>query len=102
ALAFAAAAAGFLLPPEIHFTTRAVIAWDSGVAVYLALIWRMMATATERDIRAVALAEDEAPWAASSLLIGTACASLLAIAIVISTSAAFEPVLRRLYLALAA
>lgn len=100
ALAVVAAAAALLLP--FHFTTRVVIGWDAGVAVYLALVWRMMATATVHDIRSVALAEDESPWAVTSLLVGAACASLLAIAVVITTSATLEPVPRRLYLGLAA
>lgn len=102
ALIAVAVLAGLLLPSHLQTATRAVIGWDAGVAVYLLLVWRMMATATEHDIRSRARLEDESPSGVTILLVAAACASLLAIAIVISTSASLEPVTRQRNLALAA
>lgn len=62
----------------------------------------MMATATEQDIRARAGMEDESFWGVTMLLVAAACASLVAIVIVIGTSASLEPLMRRLYSGLAA
>lgn len=102
ALGIVATIVGVLLPSHLQAATRIVISWDVGVAIYLMLVWRMMATATEHDIRVRARTEDESPSGVTVLLVAAACASLLAIAIVISTSAALEPLTRTLHLGLAA
>lgn len=101
-LVLVAVATGFLVSAQTNFAARVVIGWDAGVVVYLGLVWAMMATATEQDIRARAVIEDESFWGVTMLLVAAACASLLAIVIVIGTSASLEPLMRRLYLGLAA
>jgi len=102
ALVVVAIVVGALLPGHLQTATRVVMSWDVGVAAYLLLVWRMMGRAIERDIRVRARIEDEGPSGVTVLLVAAACASLLAIAIVISTSGSLEPLTRRLHLGLAA
>jgi uncharacterized membrane protein len=102
ALAVVAIVVGVLLPADVQTAARVVISWDVGVAVYLLLVWGMMARATEHDIRVRALVEDESPSGVTALLVAAACASLLAIVVVISTSASLEPWTKKLHLGLAA
>src|SRR5437762_418463 len=66
--------------PEIRNTSlRAVIGWDIGAAVFLALLLVMMAGARPASMRRRALAEDEARWAFLALMAGAAFFSLFAI-----------------------
>src|SRR5438874_417124 len=66
--------------PEIRNTSlRAVIGWDIGAAVFLALLLVMMTGATPASMRHRALAEDEARWAFLALMAGAAFFSLFAI-----------------------
>ncbi len=67
-------------PPEIRNPSlRAVIGWDIGAALFLALLLTMMAGATPAVMRRRALEEDEARWAFLALMAGAAFFSLFAI-----------------------
>ncbi|TMK37181.1 MAG: DUF1345 domain-containing protein [Alphaproteobacteria bacterium] len=66
--------------PGIHNPSlSAVIGWDTGAAVFLALLLAMMARATPASMRRRALAEDEARWAFLALMAGAAFFGLFAI-----------------------
>jgi uncharacterized membrane protein len=66
--------------PGIHNPSlSAVIGWDTGAAVFLALLLAMMTRATPASMRRRALAEDEARWAFLALMAGAAFFGLFAI-----------------------
>jgi uncharacterized membrane protein len=66
--------------PEISNTSlRAVVGWDIGAAVFLALLLVMMTGATPASMRRRALQEDEARWVFLALMAGAAFFSLFAI-----------------------
>jgi uncharacterized membrane protein len=68
-----------LAPGHPGATLRAVIGWDCGVAVYLALTVTMTARATIASMRRRAAAEDEARWVFLCLMAGAAFFSMFAI-----------------------
>jgi len=80
---FVAAAIGLLAAfalPGIHNPSlRAVIGWDTGAAVFIALLLTMMARATPASMRRRALHEDEARWAFLALMAGAGFFGLFAI-----------------------
>jgi uncharacterized membrane protein len=69
----------FAIPGIANPSLRAVIGWDIGAAVFLALLLTMMVGATPAVMRRRALQEDEARWAFLALMAGTAFFSLFAI-----------------------
>src|SRR5207253_4391895 len=71
--------AAFAIPEIANRSLRAVIGWDIGAAVFLALLLTMMAGATPAVMRRRALQEDEARWAFLALMGGAAFFSLFAI-----------------------
>ena len=71
--------AAFAIPEIANPSLRAVIGWDIGAAVFLALLLTMMAGATPAAMRRRALQEDEARWAFLALMAGAAFFSLFAI-----------------------
>lgn len=72
-------AVGFAIPEIAKPNLRAVIGWDAGVIVYLALLLVMMARATPALVRRRALREaEEARWAFLALMAGAAFFSLFA------------------------
>jgi uncharacterized membrane protein len=67
------------IPADMRVATRALIAWNVGALLFVALIGWMMARSTEETIQARAALEDENQWVL--LAVGTiaACAALAAI-----------------------
>jgi len=83
---FASAAVGvvvtlLLLALPWRMPTRILVGWDIGVALYLALIWRVMAHASIARIRQRAAVEDEGAFA---LLVLTTAAALASFAAVVA------------------
>lgn len=72
-------ALGLLLAPHIRMVTRSLIAWDLGVAVYLALCAQMMLRSDVHRIRHYASAQDEGRAAILMLTVVAAMVSLVAI-----------------------
>jgi uncharacterized membrane protein len=79
-----------LLPSEWRMSTRIVLGWDAGVALYLALTYFLMAGATVRHIRDHAAQEDEGRFAILVLTVLAALASLGAIVAELGTSQGAE------------
>lgn len=77
------AAVGFavalLVPGGVSPTLRAVIGWDCGIVVFLALAITMAARATEETMRQRAALEDDARWVFLALVAGAAFFSMFAI-----------------------
>jgi uncharacterized membrane protein len=67
------------IPADLRVATRALLAWNVGALLFVALIGWMMARSTEETIQARAALEDENQWVL--LVVGTiaACAALAAI-----------------------
>src|ERR1700683_3641253 len=67
------------IPTDLRVATRALLAWNVGALLFVALIGWMMARSTEETIQARAALEDENQWVL--LVVGTiaACAALAAI-----------------------
>ena len=73
------AAALVLLPARFAGPTRALLAWDLGVGLYLGLAWTMMRRGTVEKMRWRARIEDDGAIAVLVLTLGAAAASLAAI-----------------------
>src|SRR5437764_1284204 len=68
-----------LAPDHPGLLLRAVIGWDCGAAVYLALAIAMVARATTASMRQRAAREDETRWVFLGLMAGAAFFSMFAI-----------------------
>ncbi len=75
----AMAVAFFFIPGEMRTPTRALIAWNVGAWLFLALVAVMMARGSSESVRAHAAEEDENQWALLSIAIVVAAAALAAI-----------------------
>lgn len=75
-----------LLPSRLLLTTRVLIAWDSGFVCLLALLCSIMISATPKKMRHHAQRQDANRWLISSIVIGAACTSLLAIVFVLKST----------------
>ena len=75
-----------LLPSSLLLPTRAIIAWDSGFICLLALVWSIMISATPQKMRRRAQRQDASPWIIWNIVIGAACASLLAIGVMLKNT----------------
>jgi uncharacterized membrane protein len=71
--------AALLLPGPIDPMQRAVIGWDIGIAVFLALILTMAVRATPGSMQERAAREDEARWAFLFLMAAAAWFSMFAV-----------------------
>jgi uncharacterized membrane protein len=72
-------ALGLLLPDSLRLPTRLLIAWDTGIVLYLGLICTMMARSDHDSIQRRADEEDAGAAAVLSLTIVAALASFVAI-----------------------
>ncbi|MBI1867053.1 MAG: DUF1345 domain-containing protein [Methylocystis sp.] len=70
---------GLVLPQEWRDVTRALIAWNAAVLLYLALSARLIARSTHESIRRRAQFQDEGRLVILFLATATACASMGAI-----------------------
>jgi uncharacterized membrane protein len=75
-----------LLPPSLRIATRVLVAWDVAVALYLTLLYLLMARSRVNDIRRHAADLDEGRFVILALTIAAALASLGAILAELSTS----------------
>jgi uncharacterized membrane protein len=79
-----------LLPSHWGFATRLLVGWDTGVVLYLVLVYSLIASASVEHIRAHAAREDEGRFAILVLTVLAALASLGAILAELSTSQGAE------------
>jgi uncharacterized membrane protein len=70
-----------VLPADLAKTTRALLAWDVGVALYLGLAWTMMLRSDLDRIRRRATQEDDGAVAVLTLTVIAAIASVAAIVV---------------------
>jgi uncharacterized membrane protein len=77
--ALAVTVVSFFLMPAWLLATRLLVAWNLGVLCLLTLAWVMIFRTTPDQMRKHARDEDEPPRVIFSILVVTACASLLAI-----------------------
>jgi uncharacterized membrane protein len=75
-----------LLPQQLRWTTRALIAWDVTAALYLITALAVMTRASISHIRGHAIVADDGRFAILILTAGAALASLLAIVVEIGAS----------------
>jgi len=76
------------LPDMWRVATRLLVGWDIGVALYLALVYHLMAQSNVRHIRMRARIEDEGRFA---ILILTATAALASLGAIIAELSSAEP-----------
>lgn len=92
---FASAAVGLVvalaLPTSLRLATRLLIAWDVGVALYLALVYELAAGAGIDRIRRRAAMEDEGQLGVLVLTVAAALASLGAIIVELASTPAHGP-----------
>ena len=75
-----------LLPQHLRWTSRALIAWDVTVALYLVVAFATIARAHISHIRSHAIATDDGRFAILALTTGAALASILAIIVELGAS----------------
>jgi uncharacterized membrane protein len=78
--------------PAWSWTTRALVGWDLGAALYLLLAFEMMARSDVHRIRRRAASEDEGQATILALTVAAALASLAAIFAELGAGAARSPV----------
>ncbi len=92
-----------LLPSWLPLPTRVILGWDSGAVCLLALILLMILNATPQKMRRRAQTLNASRWAILTVTIAAACASLLAIGLMLkSTPKGSSPSLVTLHLTLSA
>ena len=72
-------AVALLLPHQLGPTLRAVIGWDCGAALFLAVAMAMAMRATSASMRRRAALEDEARWVFLALMAGAAFFAMFAL-----------------------
>jgi uncharacterized membrane protein len=75
-----------LLPDHLHWTSRALIAWDVTVALYLVASFATIRQAPISHIRNHAIASDDGRFAILALTAGAALASIVAIIVELGAS----------------
>lgn len=73
----------FFLPSWFSLFTRILCIWDIGMIVFLALTWTLMAKAVPKTMRRNAQSQDEGRLVILSLITAAACASILAIVLIL-------------------
>lgn len=80
----------FLLPVEYRLVSRLLVGWDTGIALYLALVFTMIARSDTSHMRRHAALEDEGRIAIPILMVIAAMASLGAIMFWLRTASESE------------
>jgi uncharacterized membrane protein len=88
-------------PQSLAGPTRAVVAWDAGVGLYLILAWTMMARSSLEQIRQRARDQDEGAPVVLMMTVGAAVASLAAIVLELIGVKAYAATEQVLHFALA-
>ena len=78
-----------VLPDGLHKATRLLVAWDSGIGLYLVLAMWMMWRSDTNKIRSRAAAQDEGRMAILAMTTFTAMASLAAIVAELATAKSY-------------
>ena len=76
----------FAQPLSISWHTRAVASWDLSVLVYLCLAWWLIASTDAASTRDHALSQDQSGYVIFLFVVVAACASVVAIGFVVSTT----------------
>ena len=98
-----AAAAGFMILPSMFAaSTRALITWDIGAGLYLALAWVLMGRASVEHMRWRARVEDDGAKVVLVLTVAAAIASIAAIVLELSGLKTYPPTRQGLHVGLAA
>ncbi len=66
-------------PGDLRVATRALLAWNAGALLFIALVGLMIGRSGEASIRARAFLEDDNQWVLLALGTAAACASIAAI-----------------------
>lgn len=82
-----------MLPQWIHWATRVLCVWDVVMISFLGLTWRLMLRATPEIMQRSALQEDEGRYTILSLILVTACISLVAVALIPHEKGISAPIL---------
>jgi uncharacterized membrane protein len=88
------------LPTTLSSTTRALLAWDAGAGLYLALAWIMMLRANVARMRRRAKQQDDGAVVVLALTVSAAVASLAAIVLELMGAKGDSPHIQHLHLAL--
>ncbi|HVN36246.1 MAG TPA: DUF1345 domain-containing protein [Casimicrobiaceae bacterium] len=84
-IAFAIGIVAFAVEPEaLSPHTRLVTSWDAAALVYLALAWAIIALADAKSTRSHALIQDTSVFIIFLFVLVAACASVVAIALVVA------------------
>jgi uncharacterized membrane protein len=103
ALATLAGGATFLVMPSVHgATTRALITWDVGAGLYLALAWIMFGRASIEHMRWRARVQDDGAAVVLFVTVAGAVASLAAIVLELSGLKTIPPLRQSLHIGLVA
>jgi uncharacterized membrane protein len=89
-----------LVPATLSGPTRALLAWDAGAGLYLALAWAMMLRANVDQMRWRAKRQDDGALAILGLTVFAALASLAAIVLELIGVKSYPPRVQTLHLAL--
>ncbi|MBO3459646.1 MAG: DUF1345 domain-containing protein [Aetokthonos hydrillicola CCALA 1050] len=73
-----------VLPSWLRFPSQTLCTWNSGIDCFLALTWWIMVRATPEHMRRYAQREYAGRLALFSIIVGAACASVLAIGFLLS------------------
>lgn len=92
----------FVLPSAFAASTRALITWDVGAGLYLALAWVMMGRASVDHMRWRARVQDDGAAVVLALTVAAAIVSLAAIALELSGLKTLAPLRQGEHLALVA
>jgi uncharacterized membrane protein len=82
----AAIVTSFLIPSWVHLATRTLCIWDAAMFCFLFLSWIEMLKATPESMSRNAKFQDDGRVVILSLILATACASLLAIGFILHDS----------------
>ncbi len=91
----------FLLPNWMLLPTRFLLAWDVGVSCFLILAFVTIDSATPQKMRRSAQRQDESRFTILTLVVGAACASLLAIGFMLKNNQDISPSIFTLHVVLA-
>lgn len=91
----------FILPDYMHKTTHILVAWDTGVGLYLIMAMWMMLRSDTNKIRRRAAAQDEGRTVVLAMTTFTAVASLAAIVAELSTAKSFNGLIKSEHIGLA-
>jgi uncharacterized membrane protein len=100
--ALAGLSVGFALPHSYALHSRAVVAWDTGVTVFLALVWHLFSIQLPEHMPADAAAQQEGEWTIFWITVCAVAASFAVIIFEFSASKEMAPAERAMHVGLVA